>query len=84
MKKPKLSSPNLTGMGQIYIKCNICGKFIGYSEFENDGVQVDFTPDTEYTIEKTTFTHKKCSKLNNTCKICGWPIPMGEDYCSLC
>lgn len=45
--------------GEIF-RCDICNKFISYKELDNKEVKVDFVPDTEFTIEKTTFTHKKC------------------------
>lgn len=41
-------------------KCEICGRYIGASEFDRDEIIVDFTPDTEFTVEETIFTHKKC------------------------
>lgn len=44
------------------IRCSICGKFISYLEIEKEKVKIEYTPDTEYTIEKTEFTHKKCIK----------------------
>lgn len=45
------------------IKCEICGKFIGYKEIDDDKIIINYTPDSEYTIEKTDFTHKKCVKI---------------------
>ena len=46
-------------MNKKPIRCDICGKFIRYSDIP-DLVIVDFTPDTEYTKEETLFTHIKC------------------------
>ena len=43
-------------------KCDVCGKFIGWMDFIMDRVITDFTPDTEYTVEETIFTHRKCLK----------------------
>ena len=40
----------------IFAKCYVCGQFIGYYE----KYQVDFTPDSEFTIEQTIITHDKC------------------------
>lgn len=37
-------------------RCEICWKFIWY----NDDCKVDYTPDTDLTIEEFKFTHKKC------------------------
>ena len=41
-------------------RCDICGKFIGYTEIDKDEVIIENIPDTEYTAEHTTMTHKKC------------------------
>jgi len=41
-------------------RCGICGRIIGASEFDRDEIKVDFVPDTERTVESTTFTHKRC------------------------
>jgi len=40
-------------------RCQVCGRFIKYNEIPKN-VEVDFTPDTEFTIEKTLFTHNHC------------------------
>jgi hypothetical protein len=48
------------------IRCEVCGKFISYAEIENDLVTVDYTPDTEHTIECTEFTHIKCQQPTKT------------------
>lgn len=41
------------------IRCEVCGRFIGYNEMP-ENVKIDFTPDTEFTIEETLFTHNHC------------------------
>lgn len=45
--------------GRIF-RCTDCGKFISYKEIDNDLVTTKYTPDTEFTVEETTFTHIKC------------------------
>jgi len=40
-------------------KCSVCGKRIAYDDIPNK-VKIDFTPDTEYTTEATSFTHLHC------------------------
>jgi len=41
-------------------RCNICGRFIGFKEFEKQDVRIDFVPDTYVSIEKSLFYHEKC------------------------
>ena len=41
-------------------KCSVCGKFIGYYEFEEDKILTEFTPDTHFTVESIEHIHKKC------------------------
>jgi hypothetical protein len=41
------------------LRCRICGCFIGYKEFESDEIKIIFTPDTEFSIEKTEYEHIK-------------------------
>ncbi len=43
-----------------YFKCDVCGKFIGYAEFERDEIKTEYRPDTVYTSEKFTYVHKHC------------------------
>ncbi len=43
-----------------YFKCDICGKFIGYAEFERDEIKTDYRPETVYECEKITHVHKHC------------------------
>jgi len=43
-------------MREKHWKCNICGKWIGY----NDKYTVDYTPDTEVTVETYKIVHNKC------------------------
>lgn len=38
------------------IRCCACGKFIGVNNFDH----ADFTPDSEYTIEKAEYICKSC------------------------
>ena len=40
-------------------KCAVCSKFIAYDDIPRK-VKIDFTPDTEYTTEATSFTHLHC------------------------
>ena len=47
------------------IRCNVCGKFISYSDIENGKVYSKFTPDTQFTIEKTEWFHIKCNAYYN-------------------
>jgi hypothetical protein len=42
-------------------KCYICGKYISYSDIKNKLVKVDYTADSEYTIEETVFAHLSCN-----------------------
>ena len=46
-------------MSERKIRCKVCGKFIGNNEIP-DKVIIKFTPDTQFTVENTEFTHKKC------------------------
>ena len=41
-------------------RCYVCGKFIAYKDFDDNNVQVDFTPDTEFTVESYRYAHKPC------------------------
>jgi hypothetical protein len=43
-----------------YFKCDVCGKFIGYVEFERDEIKTDYRPETVYECEKITHIHKHC------------------------
>lgn len=43
-------------------KCSICGKYISYDEIEKDYIEQVFIPDTEFTVESMTMTHKECIK----------------------
>ena len=47
-------------------KCDVCGRYIGDSEFDRDEIIVDFTPDTYHTDERTVFTHKRCKNGRTT------------------
>jgi hypothetical protein len=41
-------------------KCDICGKFIGYNEFEREEIKIDYRAETLYKCEKITHVHKHC------------------------
>jgi len=43
-----------------YFKCDVCGKFIGYAEFERDDIKTEYRPETLYECEKITHIHKHC------------------------
>ncbi len=47
--------------GKVF-RCDICGKFISYKEIDDNLVTSCYIPDTEVTIEETTFTHINCKK----------------------
>lgn len=49
-------------------KCTVCGKYISYKSINLKEVVFKFTPDTEFTTEESTYTHKKCltNEANNT------------------
>lgn len=57
MKKPQYRH------GRVF-RCTICGKFISYNEINKNKIRVEHTPDTEFTVENTEFTHWSC-KINN-------------------
>lgn len=63
LEKPKLTTLRVIGSaykhGNVF-RCSVCGKFISYSEIDNNEVKVKYTPDTEYTVEETVFTHLHC------------------------
>lgn len=50
--------------GRIF-RCSICGKFLSYAEIDSCEVKYEFIPDTERTMEETTFTHIKCLDKND-------------------
>ncbi len=50
---------------QSVVRCAICGKFIGFKEFQKSQIRSHYTPDSEYTIEDLHHTHKKCEKKND-------------------
>jgi len=41
-------------------KCIICGKFISYDDIDKRKVGLRYTPDSEFTIEKTEMWHNSC------------------------
>lgn len=69
---------NLEIMKHSY-KCSHCGKFIGFREFEEDKIIINFIPDTEFTIEKIEYSHKKCLKMEkvNLEEIAQNIVPLG-------
>jgi len=62
-EKPQLTIPSVIGSayrhGKVF-RCQNCGKFISYKEIEDGKIKVDYTPDTEYTVECTEFVHLHC------------------------
>jgi len=42
------------------IRCGVCGKFIGFKEFDNNEIKTEYTPDSYYTVEKIEHNHKRC------------------------
>ena len=63
MKHEKCTIPVVIGSAtkgrDPIFKCSVCGKWIAYDDIP-DKVKTDFTPDTEYTTEATSFTHLHC------------------------
>jgi hypothetical protein len=41
-------------------RCHVCGKFISYKDFDNSNVDIDYTPDTQFTVENYKYAHKPC------------------------
>ncbi|MBC7088725.1 MAG: hypothetical protein H5T96_09725 [Tissierellales bacterium] len=41
-------------------RCDICGRFIGYDEFEKKEIETYYKPETLYESELISHTHKKC------------------------
>lgn len=54
-----ISSAKRYRHGSLF-RCDICGKFISYRQIDMGLIKTEFTPDTQVTTEKTTFTHKHC------------------------
>ncbi len=42
--------------------CTLCGKFIAYKDVEEGRVEVSYTPDIHFTVERMELTHKKCGQ----------------------
>ena len=55
---------NKKGRSTVF-KCVICGKFISYNDIGTDNIVCEYIPDTEYILEITEFTQKKCIKTFN-------------------
>ena len=45
---------------KLWNRCSICGRFVAFKEIENGEAVVEYTPDTETTIEQTNVYHKSC------------------------
>ena len=61
MKNKTAHSLYLKQDDNAWRKCNHCGKFISYKQMEEKkDVMFHFIPDTEFTIEETYWTHKRC------------------------
>jgi len=46
----------------IDFRCIICGRYVSYDDIEAQKIKIDFTPDTEFTVEKTEMTHSCCER----------------------
>jgi len=57
-----IAKPNVIGraMRGNEFRCKVCGKFISYKDFDSNNVKVDFTPDTQFTVESYEYAHKPC------------------------
>jgi len=53
----------MTNENKSQPKCGICGRFIANKEFEQEKIMVEFTPDTEHTVERTEYLHYDCWKV---------------------
>jgi hypothetical protein len=42
------------------IRCAICGRFVAYGALADGTAETEFTPETEYTRERTEFFHRSC------------------------
>lgn len=64
MRKPKLKNRVYDAQYDFpdddRCRCDVCGRFISQEEFSNGDIDIDFTPDTHFTVEKLEYTHKKC------------------------
>jgi acetyl-CoA carboxylase beta subunit len=48
-------------MNNNWRKCKHCGKFLSFEQMEKQtDVMFVFIPDTQFTIEKTYYVHRKC------------------------
>jgi len=54
--QPKILTPK----DKLWNRCSICGRFVAFKEIENGEAVVEYTPDTEVTIEQTNVYHKSC------------------------
>jgi hypothetical protein len=53
-----MSSTKLPSTKRL-MHCSVCGQFIGIF---TKNVRIEFIPDTQFTVEQTIYTHKKCLK----------------------
>lgn len=51
---------DLTKHDKHYFKCDVCGKFISYDDFEKGKVKTDYTPETPFECERITHVHRRC------------------------
>ena len=42
------------------IRCSNCGRFVSYDDLDSGAAQVEFTPDTYFTVEEIEFFCRKC------------------------
>ncbi len=54
-------------MNKQPIKCDLCGKFISHKNIEQNKAKCKYIPDTEYTVEETTFICENC--INKLAKL---------------
>ena len=57
-----IAKPNVIGRAKQgnEFRCHVCGKFISYKDFDNSNVHIDYTPDTQFTVESYKYAHKPC------------------------
>lgn len=41
-------------------RCTICGRYISYQDINNNNIEYEFIPDTEFTTERHMMCHKLC------------------------
>jgi len=45
-----------------YIRCEWCGRFIGFKSIDDNKATCSFMPDSAYTSEKIEWTCEQCNK----------------------